>query len=346
MVRQVNTEEYMSGPRSIPLNQKYHYSVFIRDTIKRKLLPWRRPKNEELNHVYNQLLNYFAATAESDEQFLRERAEIRRTWSRMCKIMRKCPGLIKFMKEYGVHSRFFYPFLLDIPKGVAMLPAYFKARDIFGNICSIPFSDAMYQFCVHDHVFQSVRFRTEYEQRFLKKALRPLILGPGTLPQLWYNDYRSEVSKQKIDAYDPDSDLRVSLEQIFDGDLKNHGVNYSFDSFKAAFEDERHWHQHDLITSMGLLSYFLNDIDCFLQGAKQCLTSNGVLLLDLQLRDPALIFDYLVLCWRTESRMILCKDVNDALSRMQAACRRHGLSIDEYLAAPNGAGIVFKISKR
>lgn len=348
MVRQiVDVEKYMVGPRNVPLSQKYHYNVFVKATLAGKVFPWKRPSDAEISHVYNQLLNYFAATAESDEQFLREREQIRKTWPRMRQIMRKCPGLVSFMKEYGVHSRFFYPFLLDVPKGIAMLPAYFMGRDIFGTICPIPFSDAMYQFCMHDHVFQSVRFRTEYEQQYLKTAAHPLALGAGTLPQLWYDGYKSESAGQKIDAYDSDLELKDHLRQVFGDDLASYGINYHFESFEAAFVDEHQWHKHDLVTAMGLASYYLKDLDHLLGGMKQCLAPDGIILLDLQLMDPALIFDLLVLNWKTEPMIQLCKNAKEAIDYVHVACDHLGLSIDESLIAPNGAaGIVFKISKR
>lgn len=348
MVRQiVNVEEYMVGPRNIPLSQKYHYNVFVKATLKGRLLPWKRPCGVEINHVYNQLLNHFAATAESDEQFLREREQIRKTWPQMCKILRRCPGAVAFMKEYGVHSRFFYPFLLDVPKGIAMLPAYFMGRDIFGKICPIPFSDAMYQFCMHDHVFQSVRFRTEYEQKYLRTALHPLALGAGTLPQLWHNGYTPDVEGQEIDAYDSDVELKDHLKQVFGDNLSSYGINYHFEPFEAAFNDEHQWHKHDLVTAMGLASYYLKDLDYLLGGMKQCLAPDGIILLDLQLMDPALVFDLLVLNWKTDPMIKLCKNAKSAVEYVQVSCEHLGLSIDEYLIAPNGAaGIVFKISKR
>lgn len=348
MVRQlVNVKEYTNGPRDIPLSQIYHYKVFVKKTLKCKLLPWKRPTEADFKHVYNLLLHYFAITAASDEEFLRERAQIKKTWPRMCEIMRACPGLVQFMKEYGAHSRFFYPFLLDIPRGVAMLPAYFMGKDIFGEIKPIPTSDAMYQFCVHDRVFQSVRFRTEYEQKFLEMAQNALILGAGTLPQLWYNGYTAKVKGQRITAYDRDIELKDYVQQIFEGDFEGQGVTYRFESFEDAFSDETEWGKYKLVSAAGLASYYLKDLDHLLGGMKQCLAPDGIIILDLQLSDLAFLFDLLVLNWRTKPMMKLCKDVDSAVDLVKVSCEHLGLSIDEYRVEPNGvAGIVFKISKR
>lgn len=348
MIRQLaNVEEVMNGPRDIPLSQMYHYKVFIKKTLQCKLLPWKRPTRSELRHVYNLLLHHFASTTSSNEEFLRERVQIKKTWPKMCEIMRACPGLVQFMKEYGAHSRFFYPFLLDIPRGVAMLPAYFMGRDIFGEIKPIPPSDAMYQFCIHDRVFQSVRFRTDYEKMFLKKAQNALILGAGTLPQLHYNNYVAEVKGQKITAYDHDVGLKDCIWQIFGGNPTDQGITYHFESFEEAFSNEEEWGKYQLVSAAGLASYYLKDLDHLLGGMKQCLAPDGIIILDLQLSDLAFIFDLLVLNWRTKPMMKLCKDVDSAVDLVKVSCEHLGLSIDEYRVEPNGvAGIVFKISKR
>lgn len=347
MVLQKNdATAFMNGPRSIPLDQKYHYDVFVKETLKYKVLPWKRVSNAELNHVYNQLLNHFAATAESDEQFLRERAQIKKTWPRLVKIMRKCSGLVSFMEEYGVYSRFFYPFLLDVPRGVSMLPAYFLGRDIFGVIRPIPTSDAMFQFCEHDPVFRSVRFRTEFNQRFMKDAKNPLLLGPGTVPEVWFNDYQKD-PEQHVTAYDIDTELKDPLNQIFEGGLAAHNIDYHFASFEEVLKDEDYQAKHDLLSMMGLASYNLDKLDEILAGARRVTTPEAVIVLDLQLAHPVLIFDVLVLNWVTKPMMKLCKDANDAIERVAKACNRHNLSIDECQVTPHGgAGIVFKISKR
>lgn len=332
--------------RNIPLSKKYHYQAYVMETLKRRTLPWRRVSEGEVEHIHQVLLQHFAATAENDAQFVQERCQIDKTWPTVKKYMRECPGLARFMLEVGAHSRFFYPFLLDIPRGIAMLPAFFYGRDIFGKIVPIPSSDPMYQFCLNDPVFKSVRFRNEYEQKYLMSAIMAAILAGGLLPQLWYGGYDLDPGYQKITVYDPDVGLQEPLSQIFGDDLSKHGITYHFSGFDEAFADESQWGKYDFVSAMGLASYHMKDLDSLLRGKIRMLAPGGILIFDLQLMVLALIFDKFVLHWETDSPMKPVKSVAKAVDYVSSICRDLGVTLEEYVIEPEDkAGVVFRISK-
>lgn len=335
----------IGSARNIPLDQKRSYTIFIKETLKYRFLPWKRVSRADVEYVKNVLLQHFAATAQDDETFLREKARIEETWPTVEGYMRKCPGLVRFMRETGAHSRFFYPFLLDIPKGIAMLPAFFHGRDIFGKVVPIPPSDAMYQFCVNDKVFRSVRFRNEYEQGYLRSARRPLILAGGLLPQLWYGNAMDVKFRKPAMVFDPDESLKDPLQQIFGDRLTkgspNYDIHYHFEGFEAARCSE----MYDFVSAMGLASYHLKGLEQLLDIMLGALMPGGVLVFDLQLMKVELIFDKLVLHWETEEPMQPCRNARWALDYVTAICERLGASLDDYAVAPGEAGIVFKLSK-
>lgn len=332
--------------RNIPLSRKYHYQAYVMETLKRKALPWRRVSEGEVEHIHQVLLQHFAATAENDAQFVQERCQIDKTWLTVKKYMRECPGLARFMLEVGAHSRYFYPFLLDIPRGTAMLPAFFCGRDIFGKIVPIPSSDPMYQFCLNDPVFKSVRFRNAYEQKYLMSARQAMILAGGLLPQLWYDEYDLDAGYQKITVYDPDTSLREPLNQIFGDDLAKHGITYNFQGFSAAFADESQWGKYNFLSAMGLASYQMKNLPSLLSGKIRMLTPGGILIFDLQLMVLALIFDKFVLHWETDEPMKPVKSAAKAVDYVSSICYDLGATLEEYVIEPEEkAGIVFRISK-
>lgn len=336
----------IESARNIPLNQRRSYAVFVEETLKYKFLPWKRVSQGDLEHVKNVLLQHFAATTQDEETFLREKARIEQTWPTVEGYMRECPGLVRFMRETGAHSRFFYPFLLDIPKGIAMLPAFFHGRDIFGKVMPIPPSDAMYQFCVNDKVFRSVRFRNEYEQEYLMSAQRPLILAGGLLPQLWYGYKRCDSKFRKpVMVFDPDASLKDPLHQIFGDRLVKGSPIYDINYHFEGFEEARCYEEYDFVSAMGLASYHMKDLEQLLGIMLGALIPAGVLVFDLQLMKLELIFDKLVLHWGTDEPMKPSRNAKQAVNYVTAICKRLGTSLDDYAVAPGEAGIVFKISK-
>mgnify|MGYP001045442338 CR=1 FL=1 len=333
----------LASSRNIPLNEKYHYMRFIKQTLTRKVLPWRKVTKEECRNVNNTLLQYFASTAKSDQQFEQEKARIKETWPTVERYMYECPGLVGFMAEIGAHSRFFYPFLLDIPNGMAMLPAFFVGRDIFGKVMPIPSSDPMYRFCLNDPVFQSVRFRNQYEKQYLKNATFPLSLAGGTLPQIWYDGVEFDHEHQRLTVFDPDEKLTIALNQIFPEGLEAYGIDYHFEGFECARSERK----HDLVTAMGLGSYNTDCLDELLGIMEEQTVSGGTILIDFQIMCKALIFDRFVLHWKTERPMKPSRNAKEIINKVKDACRENGkLTIVEYQIASSGAGIVFKISKK
>lgn len=333
--------------RNIPLNLEWYYTGYVKETLARKALPWRKVKKGECQHARDTLLQHFAATAESEQQFMHEKERIEQTWPTVEKYMHECPGLVSFMTEIGAHSRFFYPFLLDVPSGTAMLPAFFVGRDIFGKVQQIPTSDAMYRYCLNDPVFRSVRFRNHYEQQHLRNATQPITLAGGTLPQVWFDGFKLNPATQRLTVFDPDQGLMETLEQLFPGGLKEHGIDYHFQGFERALLDPRHIEAHDLTTAMGLGSYNTKKLDELFDTKAKLTMPGGTILIDFQVMCVPLIFDRFVLHWKTERPMKPSRNVKEITRTVLEVCKRNGrLSVVEQLIAPGGAGVVFKISKK
>lgn len=339
-----NLDWMSNSQRNIPLDSRYHYGRFTNATLEGLVFRWKRASDGELQCIYDDLLAHFAATADSDEQFLCEQAAIRRTWPRLTGKLKKLRGAANFMREYGVHSRFFYPFLLDVPTAVAMLPAHGIARDVCGVIRPIPVSDAMYRFCLRDEVFTSVRFRRDYSRMWLETAKRPVILGAGLMPE--YFMYQDAPLDQEVVAYDLDATLMPVLQQLFGRSPMEMGIDYRFESFERAFQDETQWGKHDLVLAQGVASYFTKRLEWFIAGMARLMSDDGTIVFDMQVMCSALYFDALVLGWKTQPALTPAKSRDDAIEMVRQCADKVGLKVCDCAMSPNSAaGIVFRLAK-
>lgn len=351
---------FTSDPNRPGLDPEYHRGWFSFRAFLGKLFHYRAPE-AELNHILNQLLDYFYATAETEEQFLRERRQILTViWPWLKPRMKHNYGLVKFMEQYGVYSRYFVPLLRCVPGALALCPAHGECVDIFGVPQKVPKWDKLSQFIDKDGMYAFARLRADDAKPALEKASRALVLGAGTLQEVRsLKRFKKEWSKKPHDvpwlvAYDLDTRLKAYYSAL-NINLDEYGVDLRYEDFERVFENAEMLEAFELVGAWGVASYHDDRLEWLLSNMKQRLTQDGIIKFDLQVLEGGsklkkrfwqhiLVFDRIILRWK--SSMKPRSSIIDAVRYVQACCANVGLKIDYYKYDPeNPIGVIFQCSR-
>lgn len=284
---------------------------------------------------------------DTPEQYKLDKLGLDTIWPRMRALIRKNPGLAKFMREYGVHSRFFLQFLYHVPQASSLGAAFGEGHDMSGVYTQIPQSDLMYRFSAQDEMFVWLRRRTKMVQDQLKKSKSALFIGAGSLPELRRYDFPLGQTKQKIVGYDSNLELRAHLAEVFPKPLADYGVDYHFEPFDVAFGDKKNWGQYDLVVANGVLSYYTKhaQLEKMLKNMKLMLADSktSMIMFDLQLMQMELIRDAVVLNWRTKPQIKPEKSLQVAVRKVKKACAKVGLQVVK--CEFNNIGVMFYVKE-
>lgn len=333
---------------SLPkIDQWWHGMRFVLNTLlSRQPLPWRRVSKRELQHIYDELVTH-CALVDDAKQLKQDRLGLDAIWPEMRKIIRKNPGLAKFMREYGVHSRFFLQFLYHVPQASSLGAAFGEGHDMSGKYTQIPQSDLMYRFSAQDEMFAWLRQRTRLVQEQMKKAKSVLFIGAGSLPELRRYDYPLEDLKQRVVGYDSNLQLRTHLAEVFAKPVEDYGIEYHFESFETAFADKNNWGQYDLVVANGVLSYYTKhaQLEKMLKNMKLMLAAGkaNMIMFDLQLMQMELIRDAVVLNWRTKPQIKPEKSLYAAIRKVRKVCGKVGLRVVR--CEFNNIGVMFYVQE-
>jgi SAM-dependent methyltransferase len=357
-------KSFTGDPDLADLDPEHHRGRFVRLTLLGKLCRYRASE-AELDHILQQLLAYFYATADNKDEFRRERKQILdEVWPWLKPRLRRNKGLVQFMREYGVYSRYFVPLLMYVPGALALCPAHGECLDIFGKPQKVPKTDKMYQFIQKDEMFAFARLRAEDAKPALEKAQRALVLGAGTLREVRQLKRFAVVpsSSEKepwLVAYDLDAKLISYFAQVLTYSLQRYGVDFRYKDFRDDFEDPQYRMFYDVIEALGVASYYVKRLEWLLANMKHMLAPDGKIKFDLQTLDckqsqkrkgllcrflqHTLIFDKFILLWESDLQPEL--SVKRAIRRVEKACARVGLKIDYYKYDPdNPIGVIFQCS--
>lgn len=352
---------FTSNPEQPGLDPEYHRGWFVRQAVFGKFLHYWAPE-AELTHILEQWLDFFYSTAETEEQFLREKERILSvSWPWLKPRLEHNRGLVKFMREYGVYSRHFVPLLTCVPGALALCPAHGECIDIFGKPQRIPKWDKLYQFIHKDEMYAFARLRAEDAKSALEKVGRAMIWGAGTLQEVrQLQRFSLERLKQHdtpwLVAYDTDTRLQDYYAAVLEYPLDCYGVEFCYDDFRSAVTKLEHRGKFDLLGAWGLASYYDDELEQFLSDMKMMLAPGGIIKFDVQVLDGGsklkkrfwqhtLVFDKVILCW--ESNMKPRKSIDDAIQYVETICASIGLKVDYYKYDPrNQIGVIFQCSRR
>lgn len=340
-------ERFLESGALPEIDQWWHGMRFVFDTLlSRRPLPWRRVSKRGLQHIYDELLTH-CALVDDAEQFKLDRLGLDAIWPKMREIMRKNPGLAKFMREYGVHSRFFLQFLYHVPQASSLGAAFGEGHDMSGKYTQIPKSDLMYRFSAQDEMFVWLRRRTKLVQEQMYYAKSVLFIGAGSLPEVRRYDYPLGQLEQRIVGYDSNLQLRDHLAEVFAKPVEDYGIEYHFESFDDAFVDKRNWGQYDLVVANGVLSYYTKhkQLVGMLKNMKLMMQQNhaSLMMFDLQLMRMELIRDAVVLNWRTKPQIKPEKTLQVAMRKVRKACKKVGLQVTK--CEFNNIGVMFYVKE-
>lgn len=303
---------------------------FTKKALLWKLAPWYRVPEKKLAHLRQRLLTRFAMSAANEEECEEYFAAFDDSWPQMKEKFRKNPVLYQFMLEYGVHSEFFYPFLMRVPNATTLEVVGGNCYDMLGRLRKVPRTDALYPFIFGDEMFGWVGARMRGEQACLQKAEKVFFIGGGLLQALRYRDYRPLVPEQEIIACDVNADLRSELDRLYADPPAGMTIRYYFDSAEQMSRRPEYQAYFDMVDASGVFSY-RNDLDDFrrmLRGALRMLRPNGILLFDLQILRKVLLFDKLILDWNTQPSMKPEKDVRAAIDLVGQLCSELGVTVE------------------
>ncbi len=351
---------FTSHPNLPSLDPEYHRGWFVRQAVYGKITHYTASK-AELEHILQQLLAYFYSTAPDKAQYLKERKQILEViWPWFKPRLRHNKGLVKFMEQYGVYSRYFVPLLMYVPGALALCPAHGEALDIFGKPQRIPMSDALFQFICKDEMYAFARLRAEDAKPALEKAQRALVLGAGTLQearqlQRFPMERLNQHEMPWLVAYDMDVRLRQYFDDILTESLEDYGIDYRYEDFRAAFTDAGNYEAYSLVGAWGVASYYDARLEWLLSNMARMLTADGAIKFDMQVLDGGsklrkrfwqntLVFDKIIMRW--ESDMQPRSSLQDAYAWVETVCAKVGLKIDYCKFDPeHPIGIIFQCSK-
>lgn len=338
-------ENFLASGALPEIDQWWHGMRFVVNTlVSRRPLPWRRVSKRALAHIYDEIVTH-CALVDDAEQFKLDKLGLDAMWPKIAPVIRKNPGLAKFMREYGVHSRFFLPFLCHVPQASSLGAAFGEGHDMSGKYTQIPKSDLMYRFSAQDEVFTWLRRRTKLVQEQMLSVNSVLFIGAGSLPEVRRYDYPLEQMKQRIVGYDNNLQLRDHLPEVFPKPLEDYGIEYHFEPFDVAFADKENWGQYDLVVANGVLSYYAEQKQFveMLKNMKLMLKRgrDSMIMFDLQLMRMELIRDVVILNWKSNPQMKPEKTLEGAVARVRKACTEVGLQVEK--CEFNDIGVMFYI---
>lgn len=358
----IPVKSFTGDPSQPGLDPEYHRGWFVRQAVFGKLT-FYRASEAELEHILNQLLDYFYLTAENNEQFLREKNQILDVvWPWLKPRLERNKGLVKFMEQYGVYSRYFVSLLMRVPGALALCPAHGECLDIFDKPQKVPKWDKLYQFIWWDEMYAFARLRAEDAKIALEdESSRSLILGAGTLQEVrklkrFGVERLKTHDKPWLVAYDSDVTLERYFALVLEDSLDAYGIKMYYKDFvKHAFLNPDYCEEFDFIGAWGVASYYNDRLEWFLTNVRDMLKLGGVVKFDVQVLDGGsklrkrfwqhtLVFDKVIMLW--ETNMDPFPSVHDAVQRVESICSEIGLRIDYCKYDPrNQIGVIFQCSK-
>lgn len=303
---------------------------FVKKYLGWKLLPWHRVSAQKLEHLRQRLLARFAMVTTSEDEYQAYAAALADSWPQMSEKFRKNPALYQFMMEYGVHSEFFYPFLMRVPNATTLEVVGGQCFDMLGRLRKIPRTDALYQFIYSDEMFRWIALRMKVEGDYLQDAERVFFLGGGLLQSLRYDHYAPRYPEQAVVAYDLNADLVTDLDKVHSAMPAGVNIEYYFRPAEEAFSKPEYQGHFDMVDASGVFSYRKgeDDLHRMMHGALQMLRPGGILLFDLQILRKVLLFDKLILDWNTEPSMKPEKSLSAAIALVGRVCSDLGVAVE------------------
>ncbi len=250
-------------------------------------------------------------------------------------------GLYQFFLDYGMYSDFFIPWLLQIPKALALEVGFGYGYDITGKWRKIPKEDAFYWWVVREGMFIYLRERAVRAASLIEGKKDILFLGAGYLPELRYVGYQAK-NLQRIVAVDSDADIPKSeLFKSLDG-LKNIRLEYHTGNLISTLKDNIEL--FDVIVMNGVMSYCYDKILDIIWLAIAKIKPGGTFLFDLQLKEWNIVRDALVFDWKTDPPMTLIDDTEKVINMVESRCRNLPVQVSHSVDS-NHQSITFTITR-
>lgn len=255
-------------------------------------------------------------------------AGFERLWPKLSVMLKEVP-FYTLLKEFGMDSAFIYTYFVELSGFASALElATGYSWDLTGRYRKVPPCDAAYQLRVMEPTFRSFVQRIWFtQQTMLRQAcemgwnpemletlqrgetvrsapqrVKAMFLGGGTLPQLRNYELTPESASKMFDitVYDKDPKMPGYLQAVYAKPIVDYGIDYRYEDFAAAFQDESLWGTYDLVLANGVMSYYNTPEQTaqILSGVEKLLRPGGWFVFDRQVFELSMKRCVFVLAWR------------------------------------------------
>lgn len=258
----------------------------------------------ELQQIHDGILMHQRAKLNAEDYLACKERFDREIWPKISARAKHNPGMVQFLREYGVFSDLIAPFLVNVWEcpAKAVLPAHGIGENIMGDPVVIAPLDPMFPFC-YDQSYRMIQGRAEAPQETMKRSKRVLLAGGGLAPELWVNNFPLGETDTEYVIVDIDPNLPKYLERILGKKLSDYNITCVQDDIVHFCKDEANWCAFDCLVANGFMSYHTRnpeELEEIFEGFANVLRAGGKLFFDVQLKHGVLLFDVLVLEWPAE----------------------------------------------
>jgi SAM-dependent methyltransferase len=249
-------------------------------------------------------------------------AELAKSWVNAIRPQLSNPALAKFMRDHGCRSRYFVPWLINVPKAFTLEAAFGFGLDSGGGCCQIAKDDPFFQWVVRDPMFVYLRERALNTGERLRNKQKAVFLGAGYLPDLRRSGLKWEEMPEVILACDHDPSI---LQEPIAADLKDklQYVCYDIKDFLMSCPTG-----NDVVVMNGVMSYRIDWLPFMVNEALRLLKPGGQFIFDLQLKHWSLVRNGLVFNWVTNPPMTLMENEAAAKYAVERVCQGLPVRLD------------------
>lgn len=362
-------EEAMRDYETYPPMRVWGDSLkYIFATVLGRIFPWCRPKEEQLDQVYNDLLASACEMCPTAEERERDIAGIKKLWPKLREKLENNAGLVKFMNDCGSRSRSFAQFPATlVPRAIALESAFGTNYDNAGVYHKLLPGCISTRCGAVEPEFVELRRRAWFARGTIfhyvpeladyateaapKKLARVITLGAGLLIEMRkFGMTLTQLQSLDIVACDMDDSLLSELDVVFMHDFgvpfKEAGIQYRSCRIEDVMADKTLWGTATVVLMDGVLSYCRDNQHMleYVAGMMKLVKLGGCAICDLQVMEVSLVRCALVQCW--ESTMKPEWSAKAAVRKLRWICRKLGIGL-EYKVDPRNPrplGVIFRLT--
>ena len=336
---------------------------YVVTTISGKIFPFLRATPERIEAIRQDLISYAKEHCSTVDEFQQDMMGIREIWSEVVDELNSNLGLVHFMEDWGAHSRSFFRFLDLVPQAIALESAFGANYDNAGVYHKLSPGCISRRCAVFEPIFVDLRRRCHHSNNLVRWAMNEhpedyiVTLGCGLMVEFRKFGFTLEdIKRLHIIACDMNPELLRYLDVVFQHDFgvpfSESGIEYRECCIEDLLCDELLYGKASVVLLDGVMSYCKDEAHMleYLTGMKKLLRPYGRIACDLQVMEPSLIKDALVLGWKSgenEPRMKPERNAKTAVRKLQRLSQQVGLDLQYEIDPrnPRPVGVYFFLGR-